>query len=93
MKKLTLSFVLVFAMFFVVSCGGSDSNNDEIIDMADSVLIMQSLANPSKYGVNGMDEHHITEQGLLRADIDGNGVTNMDALTIQNYLLGNLKIK
>ena len=28
MKKLTLSFVLVFAMFFVVSCGGSDSNSD-----------------------------------------------------------------
>ncbi|MBO7474243.1 MAG: hypothetical protein J6U00_09640 [Ruminococcus sp.] len=73
--------------------GNGDSNNDEIIDMADSVLIMQSLANPSKYGVNGTDEHHITEQGLLRADIDGNGVTNMDALTIQNYLLGNLKIK
>ena len=73
--------------------GNGDSNNDEIIDMADSVLIMQSLANPSKYGVNGTDEHHITEQGLLRADIDGNGVTNMDALTIQNYLLGNFKIK
>lgn len=73
--------------------GNGDSNNDKIIDMADSVLIMQSLANPSKYGVNGTDEHHITEQGLLRADIDGNGVTNMDALTIQNYLLGNLKIK
>ena len=68
--------------------GNGDSNNDENVDMADIVLIMQSLANPDKFGVNGTDQHHITAEGILRADIDENGVTNMDALTIQNYLLG-----
>ena len=54
---------------------------------------MQSLANPSKYGINGTDENHITEAGNHRADIDGNGVTNMDAVTIQKYLLGYFDIK
>ncbi|WP_028516392.1 dockerin type I domain-containing protein [Ruminococcus flavefaciens] len=73
--------------------GNGDSNNDGIVDMSDIVLIMQSLANPSKYGINGTDENHITEAGNLRADIDGNGVTNMDALTIQKYLLGYFDIK
>lgn len=68
--------------------GNGDSNNDENVDMADVVLIMQSLANPDKYGINGTDTHHITAEGSLRADIDENGVTNMDALTIQKYLLG-----
>ena len=29
MKKVTLSFVLVFAALFIAACGGSDSNNDE----------------------------------------------------------------
>lgn len=73
--------------------GNGDSNYDGTIDMSDIVLIMQSLANPSRYGVNGTDENHITEAGNLRADIDGNGVTNMDAVTIQKYLLGYFDIK
>lgn len=73
--------------------GNGDSNNDGTVDMSDVVLIMQSLSNPSKYGVEGTDEHHITEEGALRADIDGNGVTNNDALTIQEYLLGHFDIK
>ena len=49
---------------------------------------MQSLANPEKYGVNDSDEKHITEEGYRLADIDGDGVTNMDALEIQKSLLG-----
>ncbi|SEH59745.1 hypothetical protein SAMN02910265_01617 [Ruminococcus flavefaciens] len=73
--------------------GNGDSNNDGTVDMSDIVLIMQSLANPSKYGINGTDENHITEAGNHRADIDGNGVTNMDAVTIQKYLLGYFDIK
>ena len=73
--------------------GNGDSNNDGTVDMSDIVLIMQSLANPSRYGVNGTDENHITEAGNLRADIDRNGVTNMDAVTIQKYLLGYFDIK
>ena len=65
-----------------------DVNGDGTVDLSDAVLIMQSLANPTKYGLNGSDDKHITEEGYLRADVDGEGVTNMDALTIQRYLLG-----
>ena len=56
-----------------------DANCDGIVNMADAVLIMQSLANPDKYT--------ITEQGRLNADTDGNGITNNDALAIQKKLL------
>ena len=68
--------------------GNGDANGDGNVDIADAVLIMQYIANPSKYGVNGSDENHITDEGCFRADVDGYGVTNMDALTIQKYLLG-----
>jgi beta-galactosidase len=61
--------------------------------MADVVMVMQSLANPNKYGMNGTDEHHITEQGLANADVDTSvkGVTSNDALKIQEFLLGKIK--
>ncbi len=66
-----------------------DANCDGEVNMSDAVLIMQSLANPAKYGVNGTDEHHITEQGKKNADIAGenDGITNADALAIQKKLL------
>ena len=49
--------------------------------MSDAVLIMQSLANPSKYV--------ISEHGRINGDVaeNGNGITNMDALAIQKYCL------
>ncbi|SEH78132.1 endo-1,4-beta-xylanase [Ruminococcus flavefaciens] len=67
-----------------------DANNDSQIDMGDVVIIMQALANPNKYGIDGTDEHAITKQGWANADIAGTskGVTNDDALAIQEYLLG-----
>jgi len=67
-----------------------DANCDTNVNMSDAVIIMQSLANPNKYGVNGTDEHHITEQGKKNGDIAGNndGITNSDALAIQRKLLG-----
>jgi len=66
-----------------------DSNCDGTIDMSDVVLIMQSLANPNKYGISGSDEKHMTEGGQKNADVVGNnGVTTDDALAIQLYLLG-----
>ena len=57
--------------------------------MSDAVLIMQSLANPDKYGVNGSDERHITAKGLANADVSetGDGVTTGDAQAVQAYLL------
>ncbi len=68
----------------------SDANCDTNVNMSDAVIIMQSLANPNKYGVNGTDEHHITEQGKKNGDIAGNndGITNADALAVQKKLLG-----
>jgi hypothetical protein len=66
-----------------------DANCDSSVNMADAVLIMQSIANPAKYGVKGSDNSHITEQGMKNADITGNndGVTNADALAVQKKLL------
>jgi hypothetical protein len=51
---------------------------------------MQYIANPDKFGVNGTDKNHITEQGKKNADITGenDGITNADALAIQKKLLG-----
>ncbi|SHM77900.1 Leucine rich repeat-containing protein [Ruminococcus flavefaciens] len=71
-----------------------DANNDYQVDMSDIVLIMQSLANPNKYGLEGTDEHHITQKGIDCADVDnaGNGFTANDALKIQKYLLGQEKL-
>ena len=61
--------------------------------MGDAVLIMQSLANPDKYGIGGTDEHAITEQGKANADVytESKGVTSNDALKIQQFLLGIIK--
>lgn len=66
-----------------------DSNCDGEVDMSDAVLIMQSLSNPDKYGIEGSDPSHITTQGLKNADCYniGDGVTNNDALAIQKYKL------
>lgn len=65
------------------SCG--DANEDGEVNLADAVLIMQSLANPAKYS--------LTDQGKKNADCSGNGdgVTNKDALAIQKYTLGILE--
>ena len=66
-----------------------DSNGDGQVSMADAVLIMQYISNPDKYGENGTDKNHITEQGKKNSDIAGenDGVTNADALAIQKKLL------
>jgi mannan endo-1,4-beta-mannosidase len=70
-----------------------DANCDGGVDMSDVVIIMQALANPNKYGINGTDEHHLTEQGALNGDVDksSKGLTVNDPLEIQNYLLGKSK--
>ncbi len=59
-----------------------DANDDGSVDMADVVLIMQSLANPDKY--------KLSAEAILNADVNGhgNGITTSDALSIQRYLLG-----
>ena len=59
-----------------------DANEDDRVSLADAVLIMQSLANP--------DVFRLTPQGMVNADIynTGDGVTAMDALRIQEILIG-----
>ena len=63
-----------------------DANADGEIDMSDAVMIMQSLANPNKYGIKAAKG--ITAQGLKNADANGDGLTTNDALAIQEQLLG-----
>ena len=59
-----------------------DANVDAVVNLADAVAIMQSLANPSSY--------KLTDQGAANGDVNlsGNGITNADALSIQKYMLG-----
>ena len=54
-----------------------DANEDGKVTIADAVLIMQALSNPNDF--------QLTPQGMANADItgDGDGVTVMDALRIQ----------
>ncbi len=61
-----------------------DSNDDKSVTIADAVLIMQSLANA--------DEYKLTAQGRANADVVGNdGVTNKDALVIQQVVADTIK--
>lgn len=66
-----------------------DADCDGNVKLNDAVLIMQSIGNPDSYGVNGTDMTHITEQGVINADVynTGDKLTNMDALSIQRYLI------
>ena len=58
-----------------------DTNCDGHVDLADAILIMQSLANPDKYVVS--------PKGKTNGDVDWSvkGLTANDALTIQEFLL------
>ena len=66
-----------------------DANCDGVIDLADAVIIMQSIANPSRFGTKGSDKTHITVQGTKNGDCynTGDGITLQDALAIQKYKL------
>ena len=58
-----------------------DANCDKQVNMADAVFIMQCVSNPDKY--------QFSELGEANADVDGiSGVTNKDALKIQQFKLG-----
>ena len=64
-----------------------DANCDGSIELADAILIMQSMANPNKYAEGGTDSMALTPQGRINGDINGDGLTADDALTIQKFLL------
>ena len=58
-----------------------DANDDGNLALSDAITIMQTVGNP--------DEYKLTAQGEYNADIagDSDGITNLDALTIQRKLL------
>lgn len=66
-----------------------DANCDGEVKLGDAVLIMQNIANPNRFGLEGTEELHITAVGLLNADVyeNGSNLTGLDALSIQKYLL------
>ena len=57
--------------------------------MNDAILIMQSIANPGMYGLNGTAERHMELQGRANGDVNnsGDGISVRDALAIQKYCL------
>lgn len=59
-----------------------DANNNGKLELSDAIMVMQAVGNP--------DEFVLDVQQKFNADISGNGdgVTNMDALEIQQRLLG-----
>ena len=79
------------SMVGVMAPPDGDANCDSEMDMSDAVLVMQALANPDKYGVEGTNENHITYSGVYNADFDYNGLTGSDALIIQKKLLNGEK--
>ena len=71
-----------------------DADNNGEVKMNDAVLVMQALSNNDKYGIQGTDETHITEIGADQADVyeRGGGLSTMDALSIQKFLLGQVTL-
>ncbi len=66
-----------------------DADCDGEVLLNDAILIMQAVGNPDMYGLGGTSENAVTEAGMTNADVyePGTGLTNLDALTIQKYLL------
>lgn len=79
-----------FGDLYVVkpALGNGDANCDGTVDMSDVVLVMQSLSNPNRYGLEGTEDTRISGRGLRLADLNGEGVTVQDAQLIQEKLLG-----
>lgn len=59
-----------------------DVDCDGKVNINDAVFVMQSIANPDKY--------QLSWQGKANADIDGNGITLSDAVTIQEMAASHL---
>lgn len=75
-----------------------DANVDGKVGIEDAVLVMQYVANADKYGINGSDPSHMTEQGRVNADVaggsedkGGDDITSKDASRIQEHLVGKVK--
>ncbi len=71
-----------------VKYGDADCNGELFLN--DAVLIMQAIGNPDAYGVGGSEPSAITAKGAKNGDCcnTGDGLTNLDALSVQKYLIG-----
>ncbi len=80
---------LAFTEIQSVSEKLGDTNCDGNVELADAILILQSLASPDIYGEQGSYKKHLTAQGKKNGDVDKSivGLTANDALYIQQYLL------
>lgn len=69
-----------------------DADCDGFVKMNDAVLVMQSISNGDRFGLEGTDEHHLTPQGAANADCydPGSKITPMDANSIQKFLLNQI---
>ena len=58
-----------------------DANCDGQVLLNDAILVLQNLGNP--------DEYKLTDQGRANSDVyeNGTGLTNLDALAIQKFIL------
>lgn len=67
-----------------------DANYNGTLEIADAVLILQSISNNDKYGVGGTDEYAMKPEGKLAADCyqPGSDITSKDALAVQKKLCG-----
>ena len=66
-----------------------DADLDGNVKMNDAVLIMQSISNADRYGIDGSEATHLTLRGKRNADVTDthDGISPKDALKIQEYLL------
>lgn len=67
-----------------------DADCDGNVKMNDAVLIMQSISNPDRYGIEGDQDSHITDKGSRNGNVFEtytSGLTPKDALQIQSFLL------
>ena len=87
-KPSTTETEVIPPLMGLIAPADGDANCDGDLDMSDAVLVMQALANPNKYGEEGTAETHITTEGKMKADMNGDGLTVSDAQTIQKKLLG-----
>ena len=80
---------LAFTEIQSVSEKLGDTNCDGNVELAEAILILQSLASPDIYGEQGSYKKHLTAQGKKNGDVDKSivGLTANDALYIQQYLL------
>ena len=88
MKNSNGSYTITLKLRHTKTTLMGDANLDDQVNIADAVLVMQVATNPDKYGPDNR-KTGISQQGYINADVDGKkGLSNHDALLIQQFKLG-----